>query len=159
MTSSETPPAASLAEEEIASVDSETSSTTSAEEGVHQIPTVIRVTEPAGARDAREALLAGIGAEANYLATEQAGKAAGALLDLARAYAIVMASAKNTATDVATSAVARTARSADQFHKIDVCEYDINKDEFIGNALVSVDDYAKSSEFKTLSLSREGKVV
>ncbi|MEU0633746.1 hypothetical protein [Streptomyces sp. NPDC005989] len=60
-----------------------------ADEGVQQIPAVIRVEQPPAAADARDALLAAIGAQAQAVADKSAGQASAALVELARAYALV----------------------------------------------------------------------
>jgi hypothetical protein len=67
-----------------------TSTDTSADEGVQQVPVVINVREvPAAAVDTRDKLLAAIGQEAQHVADKFAGQASTALLGLARAYSLV----------------------------------------------------------------------
>ncbi|MGG8410568.1 hypothetical protein ACM614_30460 [Streptomyces sp. 12297] len=58
-------------------------------EGIRRIPAVIQVVQPPAVTDARDALLAAIGKEAQQLADQSAGQASGALVELARAYALV----------------------------------------------------------------------
>ncbi|MEV8349080.1 hypothetical protein ACFVTT_15510 [Streptomyces niveus] len=67
----------------------EAESTETTEEGLQQIPATISVTEVPAAADARNKLLAAIGAEAQHVADKSAGQAATALEALARAYALV----------------------------------------------------------------------
>ncbi|MFE2870952.1 hypothetical protein [Embleya sp. NPDC059259] len=63
-------------------------------EGIHRIPaTVTVVTEVPAASDARDALLRAIGAEAQLVAEKSAGQASTALVELAHAYALVIAGA------------------------------------------------------------------
>ncbi|MFF4104353.1 hypothetical protein [Streptomyces sp. NPDC001903] len=58
-------------------------------DGVQQIPAAVTVTEVPAAADARDALLRAIGAEAQLVVEKSAGQAASALVELARAYALV----------------------------------------------------------------------
>ncbi|MFD9357901.1 hypothetical protein [Streptomyces sp. NPDC060031] len=57
--------------------------------GVQQIPAVIQVAPVPAAAEARDELLAAIGAEAKHLMEKSDGHAATALAELARAYALV----------------------------------------------------------------------
>ncbi|MER0484600.1 hypothetical protein ABR737_40815 [Streptomyces sp. Edi2] len=63
------------------------------DDAVTQAPPVITVREVPAAADAREALLKAIAAEAQAVTDQQAGQAAPALETLARAYALLTASA------------------------------------------------------------------
>lgn len=58
-------------------------------EGIQQIPAQIVVTQPPAVTDARDKLLSAIGAEAQRVAETSAGQASAALVELARAYALV----------------------------------------------------------------------
>ncbi|WP_327251467.1 hypothetical protein [Streptomyces sp. NBC_01244] len=60
-------------------------------EGVQQIPAQIQVqvVQPPAETEARDALLRAISQEAQYVAEKSAGQAAAALVELARAYALV----------------------------------------------------------------------
>ncbi|MGW8782586.1 hypothetical protein ACWGNM_31610 [Streptomyces sp. NPDC055796] len=69
-----------------------------ADEGVQQIPATITVTQESAVTEARDALLAAIGVEAQAVADKSAGQASTALAALARTYALV-------ATDIAAIAV------------------------------------------------------
>ncbi|MEV4251304.1 hypothetical protein AB0J63_48955 [Streptosporangium canum] len=80
------------------------------EDTVQQIPAVIRVTQPPAVTDARDKLLAAVGAEAERLAETALGQAATALEALARAYAIGATSTATALGDAARGA-ALTARS------------------------------------------------
>lgn len=60
-------------------------------DGIRQIPARIRVVEPAAVADARNALLTAIGAEARAVTEKSAGQASAALVELARAYALMTA--------------------------------------------------------------------
>ncbi|MFE5084425.1 hypothetical protein [Streptomyces mirabilis] len=60
-----------------------------ADEGVQQIPAVIQVVQPPAATEARDKLLAAIGAEAERVTEKSDGQAPAALAELARAYALV----------------------------------------------------------------------
>ncbi|MFF5488726.1 hypothetical protein [Streptomyces virginiae] len=138
--------------------NSETESGAPADDAtVQPIPAVIRVSQSPAAADARDRLLAAIGAEAQTLAEKSPGHASTALEALARAYAIVTTS--TAAATAASGVVTPTGRSADQIsYNIDTgefsgnahfdpnstdqtSEYDVGKDDLIGNALVNVDDY------------------
>ncbi|MGW8782587.1 hypothetical protein ACWGNM_31615 [Streptomyces sp. NPDC055796] len=67
----------------------ETESTpVAAEEGIQQIPAEITVTEVPAETEARDALLAAIGREAQIVADKSAGQASAALGELGRAYAV-----------------------------------------------------------------------
>ncbi|MEU7458254.1 hypothetical protein [Streptosporangium roseum] len=81
------------------------------EDTVQQIPAVIRVTQPPAVTDARDKLLAAVGAEAERLAETAPGQAAPALEALARAYAIVTTSTTTTALGDDARGAALTARS------------------------------------------------
>ncbi|QEV16184.1 hypothetical protein [Streptomyces alboniger] len=59
---------------------------------MHQIPAQITVTKPPAVTDSRNKLLAAMGAEAQYAAEKSAGQAPAALVELARAYALVTSS-------------------------------------------------------------------
>ncbi|MFJ7148910.1 hypothetical protein ACIQVT_11990 [Streptomyces sp. NPDC100445] len=72
--------------------------TTAADEGIQQIPTVISVTEVPAATDTRDILLQAIGAEARIVADKLPGQASKALADLAHAYALVTAGTPAVAT-------------------------------------------------------------
>ncbi|MFD9593717.1 hypothetical protein ACFWA9_13305 [Kitasatospora sp. NPDC059973] len=65
------------------------SNSVTADEGVQQIPAVIQVQASPAATEARDALLAAIGAEAQLVVEKSAGQASAALVELARAYALV----------------------------------------------------------------------
>ncbi|MBF6331929.1 hypothetical protein [Nocardia transvalensis] len=73
--------------------------------GIHEIPLVVIRDEPA-AGSARESLLQAIAREAGAVADLQPGNAAGALAELARAYALV------TSTEVAATATLTARGSA-----------------------------------------------
>lgn len=75
-------------------------------EGVQQIPTVIQLVPVPAAADARDALLAAIGAEARIVAEKSSGQASAALAELARAYALV-----TTGTTAAAAPTAATSRT------------------------------------------------
>ncbi|MFD8786637.1 hypothetical protein [Kitasatospora sp. NPDC059599] len=60
-----------------------------ADEGIRQIPAAIRVEQPPTVTEARDKLLAAIGAEAQLVSEKSAGQASAALVELARAYALV----------------------------------------------------------------------
>lgn len=70
---------------------SEAEGTTAATgEGVQQIPAVHSGSEVPAAAEARDALLAAIGTEAQLIVERSPGQASNALLELARAYALVI---------------------------------------------------------------------
>ncbi|MGE6864256.1 hypothetical protein ACQKGQ_28665 [Bacillus cereus] len=85
---------------------------TPAEEGIRQTPVRIRVAEPATVTHARDALLAAIGTEAQAVAEKSAGQASAALVELARAYALVTARISAGAPGEARGSLIRSGRSA-----------------------------------------------
>ncbi|MFB7216336.1 hypothetical protein [Streptomyces sp. NPDC056255] len=60
-----------------------------ASEGIQQIPAQVTVTQPAAVAEARDKLLAAIGAEAQLVAEKSEGQASAVLAELARAYTLV----------------------------------------------------------------------
>ncbi|MCX3291847.1 hypothetical protein OR263_34975 [Streptomyces sp. NEAU-H22] len=68
-----------------------------ADEGIQQIPAQITVPQPPAVTKARDALLSAVGTEAQRLAEDSAGQSSAALLELARAYALVTAGTTLTA--------------------------------------------------------------
>ncbi|MCM6776733.1 hypothetical protein NDR87_22375 [Nocardia sp. CDC159] len=78
-------------------------------EEIQQVPLVLLRDEPAAAA-ARERLLQAIGREADAVADLQPGNAAGALAELARAYALITST--ETTTTAALSAPAPAGRTA-----------------------------------------------
>ncbi|MFD9523383.1 hypothetical protein [Streptomyces sp. NPDC059979] len=58
-------------------------------EGILQIPAVVQIQESPAAAEARDKLLAAIGAEAQHVAEKSPGQASTALEQLARAYALI----------------------------------------------------------------------
>lgn len=142
MSSSETPSAVNPSDGEAPTAEGIPSTATSLDEGIRQIPTVIRVTEPPASRDARDALLQAIATTAEHVGAENAGQAAGALLELARAYAIVTATAKDSITAAAAShatTAATTARES-QYWKIEIWEKDPAWDG-MGTVQVDADEF------------------
>lgn len=157
MSSSETPSAENPSEGEAPTAEGIPSTTTSLDEGIRQVPTVIRVTEPPASRDARDALLQAIATAAERAGAENAGQAAGALLELARAYAIVTSTARDSITAAAASHAPIAARSAtadSQYWKIEIWEQDVAPEDLLGTQLVSIDEYRRSNEIKTKPLSQ-----
>ncbi|MGB8946638.1 MAG: hypothetical protein WCD21_41345 [Streptomyces sp.] len=62
-----------------------------ADAGIQQIPAQVTVTHAPAVTESRNALLAAIGAEAQLVAEKSTGQASSALVELARAYALVTA--------------------------------------------------------------------
>ncbi|MFF3784341.1 hypothetical protein [Streptomyces sp. NPDC001933] len=99
-----------------------------ADEGIQQIPAVIQVAAPVPAADeARDKLLAAIGAEAQHVAEKSAGQASAALAELARAYALV------------TTRSTLGARVQARVYDRDT----LPVDDFIGEGVVEVDKFVK----------------
>ncbi|MFD5142667.1 hypothetical protein [Streptomyces sp. NPDC058401] len=109
---------------------SEDQSHAAAEEGVQQIPAQIQVqvqvVQPPAATEARDALLAAIGAEAQHVVEKSAGQASAALAELARAYAVIVSVGNASAT----AGLAATGRIAGGLKQI---SYD-------GDTIVGVND-------------------
>ncbi|MFF7890302.1 hypothetical protein ACH40F_58865 [Streptomyces sp. NPDC020794] len=72
---------------------SEEAESVSADTGIQQIPTVIKLREVPAATEAREKLLQAIAAEAEAIMSKSQGQASTALEELARAYALVTSGA------------------------------------------------------------------
>ncbi|MFF1904825.1 hypothetical protein [Kitasatospora sp. NPDC058218] len=118
--------------------------TVDAAETVQQVPAVIRVAQTPAAADTRDKLLAAIGAEAQFLAEKSPGQAATRLEALARAYAIVTASTAAAAASAAADAITPTARSTNQFWKVELWDHDqVGQDDFTGETIVNVDGYSR----------------
>ncbi|MCX3291848.1 hypothetical protein OR263_34980 [Streptomyces sp. NEAU-H22] len=79
----------------------ETESTPVADGEIRQIPAQITVTPAAAVAEARDALLAAIGAEAQHVADKSAGQASAALMELARTYAMTAVSTYSQAANAA----------------------------------------------------------